>query len=72
VYLCRYFNLPEVANYWEQVIIPNAPKNTVLQKKIISLLFITVRQENCFLGWALKGYHRYLRESAAIYVADLI
>jgi UDPglucose 6-dehydrogenase len=23
VYLCRFFNLPEVANYWEQVIILN-------------------------------------------------
>jgi UDPglucose 6-dehydrogenase len=32
VYLCRYFNLPEVANYWEQVIILNASKNTVLKK----------------------------------------
>jgi UDPglucose 6-dehydrogenase len=32
-YLCRYFNLPEVANYWEQVIILNdSPKHRFKKK----------------------------------------
>jgi UDPglucose 6-dehydrogenase len=42
VYLCRFFNLPEVATYWEQVIILNDYQKIVLPKNIISSLFNTV------------------------------
>jgi len=42
VYLCRYFNLPEVANYWEQVIILNDYQKSRFDQKIISSLFNTV------------------------------
>ncbi|WP_348825391.1 UDP-glucose 6-dehydrogenase [Flavobacterium aestuarii] len=71
VYLCRYFNLPEVANYWEQVIILNDYQKYRFAKKIISSLFNTVSGKKIvFLGWAFKKDTNDTRESAAIYVAD--
>lgn len=71
VYLCRFFNLPEVANYWEQVIILNDYQKYRFAKKIISTLFNTVSDKKiAFLGWAFKKDTNDTRESAAIYVAD--
>ena len=71
VYLCRYFNLPEVANYWEQVIILNDYQKYRFAKKIISSLFNTVSDKKItFLGWAFKKDTNDTRESAAIYVAE--
>jgi UDPglucose 6-dehydrogenase len=73
VYLCRYFNLPEVANYWEQVIILNDYQKNRFAKKIISSLFNTVSDKKItFLGWAFKKDTNDTRESAAIYVADYL
>ncbi|HEY1196090.1 UDP-glucose 6-dehydrogenase [Flavobacterium sp.] len=71
VYLCRFFNLPEVANYWEQVIILNDYQKYRFAKKIISSLFNTVSDKKItFLGWAFKKDTNDTRESAAIYVAE--
>ena len=71
VYLCRYFNLPEVADYWEQVIIMNDYQKSRFAKKIITTLFNTVSDKKiAFLGWAFKKDTNDTRESAAIYVAD--
>ena len=71
VYLCRYFNLPEVANYWEQVIILNDYQKYRFAKNIISSLFNTVSGKKiAFLGWAFKKDTNDTRESAAIYVAE--
>lgn len=71
VYLCRYFNLPEVANYWEQVIILNDYQKYRFAKNIISTLFNTVSDKKItFLGWAFKKDTNDTRESAAIYVAE--
>ena len=71
VYLCRFFNLPEVAHYWEQVIILNDYQKYRFAKKIISSLFNTVSDKKItFLGWAFKKDTNDTRESAAIYVAD--
>lgn len=42
VYLCRYFNLPEAADYWEQVIILNDYQKYRFAKNIICSLFNTV------------------------------
>lgn len=71
VYLCRYFNLPEVAAYWEQVIILNDYQKYRFAKNIISSLFNTVSGKKiAFLGWAFKKDTNDTRESAAIYVAD--
>ncbi|MDQ1166741.1 UDP-glucose 6-dehydrogenase [Flavobacterium sp. SORGH_AS_0622] len=71
VYLCRYFNLPEVANYWEQIIILNDYQKYRFAKKIITSLFNTVSGKKItFLGWAFKKDTNDTRESAAIYVAE--
>ncbi|MCW2118487.1 UDP-glucose 6-dehydrogenase [Flavobacterium sp. 7A] len=71
VYLCRHFNLPEVANYWEQVIILNDYQKRRFAKKIITSLFNTVSDKKItFLGWAFKKDTNDTRESAAISVAE--
>ena len=71
VYLCRHFNLPEVANYWEQVIIMNDYQKYRFAKSIINTLFNTVNGKKiAFLGWAFKKDTNDTRESAAIYVAE--
>lgn len=71
VYLCRHFNLPEVADYWEQVIILNDYQKHRFAKNIISTLFNTVSGKKIvFLGWAFKKDTNDTRESAAIYVAE--
>ncbi len=71
VYLCRYFNLPEVADYWEQVVKLNDYQKHRFANNIISTLFNTVAGKKItFLGWAFKKNTNDTRESAAIYVAD--
>lgn len=71
VYLSNFFGLPEVANYWEQVIILNDYQKHRFSKDIIDTLFNTVSGKKiAFLGWAFKKDTNDTRESAAIYVAD--
>lgn len=71
VYLCRHFNLPEVADYWEQVVKMNDYQKHRFAKNIIDTLFNTVSGKKiAFLGWAFKKDTNDTRESAAIYVAD--
>lgn len=70
VYLCRHFNLPEVANYWEQVVLLNDYQKHRFAKQIIDALFNTVSGKKItFLGWAFKKNTNDTRESAAIYVS---
>ena len=71
VYLCNYFNLPEVADYWHQVIVLNDYQKYRFSRKIMNKLFNTVNEKKIvFLGWAFKKNTNDTRESAAIYVAD--
>ncbi len=71
VYLCRHFNLPEVADYWEQVVKMNDYQKHRFAKQIIDTLFNTVSGKKiAFLGWAFKKDTNDTRESAAIYVAN--
>ncbi|WP_163712858.1 UDP-glucose 6-dehydrogenase [Mangrovibacterium lignilyticum] len=71
VYLCHHFNLPQVADYWEQVVILNDYQKHRFAKRIIDKLFNTVSGKKiAFLGWAFKKDTNDTRESAAIYVAD--
>lgn len=67
---CRHFELPEVADYWEQVIKMNDYQKHRFAKKIITSLFNTVSGKKIsFIGWAFKKDTNDTRESAAIYVA---
>ena len=71
VYLCGHFNLPEVADYWEQVVKMNDYQKHRFVKQIIDSLFNTVSGKKiAFLGWAFKKDTNDTRESAAIYVAQ--
>ena len=71
VYLCEHFNLPEVAAYWDQVIIMNDYQKRRFANSIIDTLFNTVSGKKiALLGWAFKKDTNDTRESAAIYVAD--
>ncbi|HPR32177.1 MAG TPA: nucleotide sugar dehydrogenase [Prolixibacteraceae bacterium] len=74
VYLCRYYNLPEAADYWEQVVKINDYQKHRFARKIIDTLFHTVSEKKItLLGWAFKKDTNDTRESAAIYVAlDLL
>lgn len=71
VYIARSYNLHQVADYWEQVIIMNDHQKERFADKIIKTLYNTVNGKNiAFLGWAFKKDTNDTRESAAIYVAD--
>lgn len=71
VYIARSYNLTEVANYWEQVILINDHQKIRFAEKIIRSMYNTVNGKKiAFLGWAFKKNTNDTRESAAIYVAD--
>jgi UDPglucose 6-dehydrogenase len=71
VYLCEHFGLPEVAAYWDQVVIMNDYQKRRFAQKIITSLFNTVTDKKiAMLGWAFKKDTNDTRESAAIYVTD--
>ena len=69
VYLCRYFGLHEVAEYWYQVVKINDYQKERFAQKIIDyfggdLIGKTIG----ILGWAFKANTNDSRESPAIYV----
>jgi UDPglucose 6-dehydrogenase len=73
VYICRTLGLQEVADYWEQVIRMNDYQKRRFADKIISSLFNTVSGKKiAFLGWAFKKDTNDTRETAAMYVADIL
>ena len=73
VYICRTQGLQEVADYWEQVIIMNDYQKRRFAENIISTLYNTVSGKKiAFLGWAFKKDTNDTRETAAMYVADIL
>lgn len=71
VYIARSYNLNEVANYWEQVILMNDYQKRRFSDNLIKTLYNTVSEKKIgMLGWAFKKDTNDTRESAAIYVAD--
>ncbi len=65
--------MQEVADYWEQVIIMNDHQKRRFAENIVRKLYNTVSGKKiAFLGWAFKKDTNDTRESAAIYVADLL
>lgn len=73
VYIARSYNLNEVADYWNQVIIMNDHQKQRFADHIIQTLYNTVSGKKItFLGWAFKKDTNDTRESAAIYVADYL
>ena len=74
VYLCEHFGLPEVAKYWEQVIVMNDYQKRRFSTRIVKKMFNTVSDKKIAIwGFAFKKDTNDTRESAAIYVCrDLL
>lgn len=73
VYIARTFNLQEVADYWEQVILMNDYQKRRFAENIINTLYNTVSGKKIVIyGWAFKKDTNDTRESAAIHVADAL
>ena len=69
VYLCKYYGLEEVAEYWHQVIKINDYQKNRFAQKIIDDLGGDLRGKKiAILGWAFKANTNDSRESPAIYV----
>ena len=70
VYLCKFYGLHEVAEYWHQVIkINDYQKNRFAQKIIDHFGGDLTGKKIAVLGWAFKANTNDSRESPAIYVA---
>ena len=70
VYLCKFYGLHEVAEYWHQVIkINNYQKNRFAQKIIDHFGGDLTGKKIAVLGWTFKANTNDSRESPAIYVA---
>tara|TARA_B100001057_G_scaffold208963_1_gene209630 strand:- start:63 stop:1391 length:1329 start_codon:yes stop_codon:yes gene_type:complete len=70
VYLCKYYGLHEVAEYWLQIIKINDYQKNRFAQKIIDGLGGDVNQKKiALLGWSFKPNTNDSRESPAINVA---
>ena len=74
VYLAKYFNLPEVADYWQQVVTLNSWQQHRISRLIVKTLFGTVTGKRlAIFGFAFKGNTNDTREAPAINIAkDLL
>ena len=74
VYLCEYYNLNEVANYWQQVVNINNWQKDRISKLIVNKLFGSVSQKKlAVLGFAFKANTNDTRNSACIKICkDLL
>ncbi|KAB7506750.1 UDP-glucose 6-dehydrogenase [Armadillidium nasatum] len=71
VYIAECLNLPEVANYWQQVTDMNVHQRTRFTKRILECLFNTVTDKVLTIfGFAFKKNTGDTRESPAIYVCS--
>ena len=66
-YLCRHFDLPQVADYWEQVIRMNEYQKERFVTRLLDSMFNTVSGKRIsILGYAFKKDTNDARESPAI------
>merc|ERR1711988_1573143 len=73
VYLCRSFGLPEVAEYWHQVIIMNDWQKRRFAQNMVSKMFNTVSGKKiAILGFAFKKDTGDTRETPAIDVCKAL
>ena len=71
VYLCQYYGLHEVAEYWHQVVkINDYQKNRFAQTIIDHFNGDLSDKKILILGWAFKANTNDSRESASIYVTN--
>lgn len=68
VYLCSYYRLQEVADYWESVVKINEYQQDRFINNILDSMFNTLAGKKiCILGFAFKANTGDTRESPAIY-----
>tara|TARA_A100000164_G_scaffold83965_1_gene71715 strand:+ start:13 stop:1422 length:1410 start_codon:yes stop_codon:yes gene_type:complete len=71
VYLCKYYGLNQVADYWHQVVKINDYQKSRFVNKIIDGLNGTVYNKKIsILGWAFKKNTNDSRESPSIFISD--
>ena len=71
VYLCRYYDLKEVASYWENVVKINEYQQERFVTNVLNSMFGTLAGKKiCILGFAFKADTGDTRESPAIYVSQ--
>jgi UDPglucose 6-dehydrogenase len=67
VYLCRHYGLPEVAEYWEQVVRVNDWQKSRFVQRMVRTMFNTIAGKRiAVFGFAFKKDTNDTRESAAI------
>ncbi len=70
VYLCRFFGLEEIANYWESVVNLNSWNQNRITEIVVNKLFGTLAEKKIvLLGFAFKANTNDTRESSAITIA---
>ncbi len=73
VYLCHFYGLPEVAEYWEQVVKMNDFQARRFVKNMLDSMFNTVADKRiAILGFAFKADTGDTRESPAIAVSRML
>lgn len=73
VYIARSYNLHEVADYWEQVVIINKYQKERFFRAIMKQMHGTVSgKKMVLLGWAFKKNTNDTRESASIDIAHML
>lgn len=66
-YLCEHFGLPEVSNYWQQVVTINQWQTYRIYKMVINKLFGNVNKKKIgILGFSFKADTNDTRESPSI------
>ncbi len=70
VYLCRYYGLEDVADYWEGVVRINDYQKERFVLNMLSVMFNTLAGKKiCMFGFAFKANTGDTRESPAIFVS---
>jgi len=70
VYLCKSFGLPEVAEYWAQVVKMNDYQKDRFARNMVKTMFNTVTGKKIALfGFAFKKDTGDTRETAAVYIS---
>ena len=73
VYLCKYYGLDEVAEFWHQVVkINDYQKKRFAQKIIDHFGGDLIGKKVAVLGWAFKANTNDTRESASIKVSEIL
>ncbi len=70
VYLCQYYGLPEVAEYWLSVVKINEFQQTRFIMNMLNAMFNTLAGKKiCLFGFAFKADTGDTRESPAIFIS---